>query len=81
MKFLFGGEEPKRIDEKNRRLEWSFEKLEAGEIRMMSYIIYSKVGVVGKFAIPSTTAIYEREGEIHETESNKVFFMSDQVKG
>jgi lipopolysaccharide export LptBFGC system permease protein LptF len=76
----FGGEKPDRIDEKNRRLEWNFEKLEAGEMRMLSYIIYSKVGILGKFALPTATAIYERDGEIQEAESNRAFFMAEQRK-
>jgi len=74
----FGGEKPDRIDEKNRRLEWNFEKLEAGEMRMLSYIIYSKVGVLGKFALPAAAAIYEKDGEIQEAESNRAFFMAEQ---
>lgn len=76
----FGGDLPKRINEKNKSVEWGFEKLEAGEIRRISYIIYSKVGVVGKFALPSTTAIYEREGEIEQSTSNRAFFVSEQKK-
>ena len=76
----FGGEKPSRIDEKNKLIEWNFEKLEAGEIRMLSYIIYSKVGILGKFALPSATAVYERDGEIQEAESNKAFFVSEQRK-
>jgi len=47
----------------------------------MTYIIYSKVGVLGRFALPTATAIYEKEGNIHETESNKAFFMAEQVRG
>ena len=74
----FGREEPTRVDEKTRRIEWNFEKLEAGEIRILSYIIYSKIGVLGKFALPSATAVYEKGGEIHETESNKAFFVTEQ---
>ena len=74
----FGGDQPSKIDKKNRRLEWNFEKLEAGEIRILSYIIYSKVGVLGKFALPTATAIYERDGEIHESESNHAFFVAEQ---
>ena len=74
----FGGEKPARIDEKNKKIEWNFEKLEAGEIRVLSYIIYSKVGVLGKFALPSAKAIYEREGEVQEAESNRAFFISEQ---
>jgi len=74
----FGGDQPSRIDKKNRRLEWNFEKLEAGEIRILSYIIYSKIGVLGKFALPTATAIYEKDGEIHESESNRAFFVAEQ---
>ncbi len=74
----FGGEMPKKVDEKNKKIEWHFDKLQAGESRMISYIIYSKVGVLGKFALPTTTAIYEREGEIHEAESNHAFFIAEQ---
>ncbi|MGD9276733.1 MAG: hypothetical protein PVJ67_06185 [Candidatus Pacearchaeota archaeon] len=73
----FGGEQPSRIDEKTKRIEWNFEKLEAGERRIISYIIYSKVGVVGKFALPTATAIYEKEGKIKESESNQAFFVSE----
>ncbi len=73
----FGGEQPKRIDEKNRRIDWSFEKLEQGEVRMISYVIYSKVGIMGKFALPPATAIYEKEGVIKESTSNRAFFVSE----
>ncbi|MBA7628021.1 hypothetical protein ES703_35491 [subsurface metagenome] len=74
----FGGEKPSRINEKGRKIEWNFEKLEAGETRILSYIIYSKVGVLGRFALPAATAIYERDGKIHESASNKAFFIAEQ---
>ncbi len=74
----FGRESPSKIDEKNKRIEWNFGKLEPGEMRTLSYIIYSKIGVLGKFALPLTTAIYEREGKVHETKSNRVFFVAEQ---
>lgn len=74
----FGGDKPSRIDQKNRRIEWNFESLNAGEVRVLSYIIYSKVGVMGKFALPSATAIFERDGQIHEEESNQAFFVTEQ---
>jgi len=74
----FGVDKPSRIDEKNRRIEWSFEKLEAGEIRMLSYIIYSKVGVFGRFALPTASAVYERQGKIKESKSNMAFFVAEQ---
>jgi hypothetical protein len=74
----FGGEHPSRIDKANRKIEWNFEKLESGETRVLSYIIYSKVGVMGKFALPTATAIYEREGKIQEAASNRAFFVAEQ---
>lgn len=73
----FGSNRPSRVDEKARRIEWNFDKLEAGEIRVMSYIIYSKVGVMGKFSLPAARGIFERNGEIHETTSNRAFFISE----
>lgn len=74
----FGGEIPKRINLKLKRVEWEFDKLEAGERRIISYIIYSKIGVLGKFALPTTTAVYEREGKTHESQSNRAFFIAEQ---
>jgi len=77
----FGSETPTRVDEKTRRIEWNFEKLEQGEVRVLSYIIYSKVGVLGKFALPSAAAIYDKEGQIKETTSNRAFFVAEQRRG
>ncbi|MDZ4226818.1 MAG: hypothetical protein U1B79_01790, partial [Candidatus Pacearchaeota archaeon] len=74
----FGGEQPTRVDEKNRRIEWNFDKMEMGEVKIVSYIIYSKVGVVGRFALPTATAIFEKDEEIHEVESNRAFFVAEQ---
>ena len=71
----FGGEQPSRIDEKNKRMEWNFERMQPGERRVFSYIIYSKIGVLGKFALPPVTAVYEREGKVKEAQSNQAFFM------
>ncbi|HNZ52444.1 MAG TPA: hypothetical protein PLT60_03435 [Candidatus Pacearchaeota archaeon] len=71
----FGGEQPSRIDDKNKRIEWNFERMQPGERRVFSYIIYSKIGVLGKFALPSVTAVYEKEGKVKEAQSNQAFFM------
>lgn len=77
----FGGEHPSSINEKTRLIEWNFEKLEEGETRTLSYIVYSKnVGVMGKFALPPATAIYQKEGKIHESQSNKAFFVAEPKK-
>lgn len=74
----FGSEKPTRVNEGARKLEWDFEKLEEGETRILTYIIYSKVGVLGRFALPSTNAVYQRDGKIKESSSNKAFFVAEQ---
>ena len=71
---------PPRIDEKNKRLEWDIDSLQENEERVFSYIIYSKIAPVGKFELPLANAIFEKDGKIHETESNRVFFISDVSK-
>lgn len=65
---------PDKIDEKNRRLEWSIQALSKGETRELSYIIYSKIGVVGRFELPSAEAVYEFNGKIKEAQSNQVAY-------
>src|SRR3989304_5044290 len=44
----FGAIAPTRFDASTRRLEWNLGTLDRGEERVLTYIIYSKVGVVGK---------------------------------
>jgi len=77
----FAGEQPARIDEKNRRIEWEIGNLDRGEVRVISYIIYSKVGVLGKFSLPTATAVYESEGKVEEAVSNRAFFVAEQRRG
>lgn len=77
----FGSLKPDKIDLESRRLHWHLGDLDVGEERSFNYIVYSKVGYVGKFSLPRALLVFEENNEIHEVESNKVFFMSDQVKG
>jgi len=77
-KKAFGREIPTRIDEKSKKIEWQFKRLEAGEKRMINYVIYSKLGVLGKFALPRTAGFYERDGKIHEASSNMAYFLTEQ---
>ncbi|MFH1500369.1 MAG: hypothetical protein ABIE22_00285 [archaeon] len=74
----FGSIEPDKIDHKHNRLEWNIDSLQAGEERIFTYVVYSKIGVVGRFELPPTVAVYEKNGKIHETESNKAFFVAEQ---
>jgi len=74
----FGAVVPDDIDLKNKRLEWGIESLNAGEERVFSYIIYSKIGVIGRFELPHAKAVYEREGKIKEVDSNRCFYINDK---
>lgn len=71
------GAKPDKIDLATRRLFWTISKLAAGEERVFSYIVYSKVSVVGSFELPAATAVYEQAGQTHEVMSNKTFFVAD----
>lgn len=74
----FAGEFPDKISRDKKRLEWDFNYLDAGEKRIMTYIVYSKVGVLGKFALPGTICRFEKEGKSRESLSNKAYFLSEQ---
>ena len=76
----FGAISPDKIDEKNKRLEWSIKTLNKGEMRVFTYIIYSKIGVVGKFELPEAKVIYEKGGKVKETTSNKSFYVNEYAK-
>jgi len=77
----FGMIKPDKIDIESRRVHWHIGDLNAGEERVFTYIIYSKVGIVGKFSLPEAVAVFEENSKIYEVNSNKVFFMSDQIRG
>ena len=49
-------------------------------MRVLSYVIYSKVGVLGRFALPPATALYEMQGKVEESQSNRAFFVAEQNK-
>ncbi|MBM3247435.1 hypothetical protein FJZ17_02760 [Candidatus Pacearchaeota archaeon] len=76
----YGAVAPDRIDEKNRRIEWNINGLGRGEERVFSYIIYSKIGVMGRFELPPAGAIYEYEGKIKDASSNPAFFNNESKK-
>lgn len=74
----FAGEFPDKISRDKKRLEWDFNYLDVGEKRVMTYIVYSKVGILGKFALPGTICRFEKEGKSRESYSNKAYFLSEQ---
>lgn len=67
-----------KLDKDKGRLKWDVNYLSAGEERTFSYIIYSKVKILGKFELPSATTVYESKGKVHEEKSNRVFFINEQ---
>jgi hypothetical protein len=74
------GRKPDRVDEKSRRIFWSMERLGKGEERVFSYIIYTKVKVLGRFEIPAATVVYESEGRAYQSRSNKTFFVTENFE-
>ena len=76
----FGAVKPDVVDRKNKRLEWNIEAMNESESRIFSYIIFSKIGVVGTFELPNAYAVYEREGELKEVFSNKSYYVNEPKK-
>ncbi|MBI2629335.1 hypothetical protein HYW74_04595 [Candidatus Pacearchaeota archaeon] len=73
----FSSPTPTRTDESSGRVQWDIPKLIEGEERVFSYLMYSKLNVVGKFEIPSATAVYELNGKPGQAKSNRVFFVNE----
>jgi hypothetical protein len=71
------GKMPDRIDHATKRLFWNIPRLNSGEERVFSYIIYSGLNIVGRFELPSATAVFEQEGKTVEVMSNKAYFAVD----
>tara|TARA_Y100000310_G_C20646652_1_gene797027 strand:- start:240 stop:1613 length:1374 start_codon:yes stop_codon:yes gene_type:complete len=76
----YGAISPDNIDSKNRRISWNIDRLNMDEERIFTYIIYSKIGVVGKFELPEAKAVYEKEGKIKQANSNRSFFINEPGK-
>ena len=68
---------PDKIDEKSRMLHWHIAHLNAGEDRTFSYVVYSKIRVVGNFELPSALVSFEHNNKPEQVSSNKAFFMSE----
>jgi len=72
------GRLPDKVDPKTRRLYWEFKTLGKGEKRILSYIIYSKMNIVGRFELPHALALYEHEGTTKEVLSNRAYFATEE---
>ena len=76
----YGTITPDKVDEQNKRLEWNIESLDKGEERVFSYIIYSKMGVIGRFELPLARAVFDYKGKLMEMTSNKAVFVNEPAK-
>lgn len=74
------GNKPDKIDAKTKRLFWNVGRLNAGEERVYSYIIYSKMSVTGRFELPAATAVFQKEGKNMEVWSNRAFFVAETIR-
>ncbi len=74
------GRSPDRVDEPSKRLFWNLGSMNSGEERVFSYIIYTDINIVGRFELPSATAVFEKDGRTHEVLSNRTFFVSEAAK-
>ena len=73
------GATPHSIDQSSRKITWNFGRLNAGEERVISYIIYSKVARVGAFTLPIASASFMQNGQHKHVLSNKTSFVSDNI--
>ena len=71
------GDSPEDFNKVSGRLQWDVGHLGEGEERVFSYVLYSKMKIIGKFELPSATAMYEMEGKLHEAKSNRSFFINE----
>lgn len=68
---------PNVLDDKTRRIVWNLPRMHAGEERVFSYIIYSKMGVVGSYTLPLAHVTYIKNGKHHTLYSNKTSFAAE----
>ncbi len=74
------GIKPDHIDSKTRTLGWNIKHLNAGEERVFSYIVYSKIKIVGRFELPMARATYEHDNKRQEVYSNKTSFVAETAE-
>jgi hypothetical protein len=72
------GKQPDMIEKDSRRLVWNIGHLRRGEERVYSYVIYSKLNVVGRFELPLAHASFEKDGKHGEVYSNRAYFAMEK---
>lgn len=71
---------PHRIDEHARKIEWDISHMNAGEERVFSYVIYSKINIVGSFELGSATASFDSDGKREHVLSNSTRFAAETTE-
>ena len=71
------GIKPDKVDVGSRRLFWKLPVLRSGEERVFSYIIYSNIGVVGRYVLPTAAVVFEEDGTKQTVHSNQAIFMAE----
>jgi hypothetical protein len=67
------------FDSSTNRVKLTIPQLNQGEERVISYIVYSKMNIVGKFELPSALVVYELNGKTQDVNSNIAYFMGDTM--
>jgi hypothetical protein len=67
------------FDSSTNRITLKLAQLNQGEERAISYIVYSKMNIVGKFELPSALVVYELNGKTQEVSSNVAYFMGETM--
>lgn len=75
----YGSIKPERVDKVKRMLEWKIPNMQIGEEHIFSYIMYSKVSIVGRFEIPRAFVVFkDSKGKVKHTISNNVYFLVEE---
>ena len=71
---------PHRIDEQHRKIEWDISHMNAGEERLFSYVIYSKINIVGSFELGSANVSFDHDGKREHVLSNSTRFAAETTE-
>jgi hypothetical protein len=74
----YGTLKPSSFDKQRRILTWEIPELKKGEEHIISYVVYSKVAVLGGYKIPNAFATFNVNGKSKTASSNKVIFLSEE---
>ncbi len=74
----FSSVEPNEINVETRKMKWIIGDLNAGEERAYSYVVYSRVGYVGRFSLPRAVVRFNLDGTDQKQYSKEIFFLAEQ---